>query len=42
MPAASEYGIGRLSVNVPTTGCSSDAVIWNVSVSKPISVKLSA
>ena len=26
MPIANEYGCGRLSVNTPITGCSSDAV----------------
>ena len=28
MPSGSEYGIGRRSVNMPTNGCSSDAVSW--------------
>ena len=36
MPTGSEYGIGRLSVYMPTTGCSSDAVTWKARVSRPI------
>ena len=28
MPKGSEYGSGFLSVNRPTSGCSSDAVSW--------------
>jgi hypothetical protein len=37
IPTASEYGFGRRSVYAPTTGCSSDAVSWNVNVISPIS-----
>ncbi len=36
IPTGSEYGSGRLSVTIPTTGCSSEAVIWKVSVMRPI------
>ncbi|KGW51492.1 major facilitator superfamily MFS_1 domain protein [Burkholderia pseudomallei MSHR684] len=36
MPTGSENGCGRLSVYKPITGCSSDAVIWYVSVMRPI------
>ena len=35
MPYAIEYGRGRLSATMPTTGCSSEAVNWNVRVSQP-------
>jgi hypothetical protein len=31
----SQYGVGRLSVTMPPTGCSSEAVIWNASVISP-------
>jgi hypothetical protein len=39
MPITSEYGSGRRSVNVPTTGWSSEAVNWEVSVIAPIWAK---
>ena len=35
MPTLSENGCGRLSVKVPTTGCSTDAVSWLVNVIMP-------
>jgi len=40
MPSGSEYGSGCLSVTIPTTGCSNEAVNWNVSVIAPIWKKL--
>jgi hypothetical protein len=39
MPTASEYGIGRLSANIPITGWNTDAQPWNTSVIKPICPK---
>ena len=36
IPIASENGCGLRSVTLPTTGCNSDAVIWNASVISPI------
>ena len=41
MPKTSEYGIGRRSVYIPTSGCSSDAVSCSVSVISPICEKFS-
>ena len=41
MPAASEYGFGCLSVYQPTTGCSNEAVSWEVSAIKPTCPKSS-
>jgi hypothetical protein len=41
IPATSEYGIGRRSVYIPTSGCSSDAVSCSVNVISPICEKLS-
>ena len=35
MPPTSEYGIGRRSVYIPTTGCSSEAVNCSVNAIKP-------
>ena len=41
MPIGSEYGFGRLSVKVPTTGCSKEAVAWLANVMRPICPKYS-
>ena len=41
MPTTSEYGIGRRSVYIPTSGCSSDAVSCSVSVIRPTCEKFS-
>ncbi len=41
IPTDSEYGRGERSVNMPTIGCSSEAVIWYVKVRSPIWPKLS-
>ena len=41
MATGSENGVGRLSVTMPTTGCSSDAVNWNANVISPICPKSS-
>ncbi len=42
MPIASDQGCGLRSVMMPTTGCSSEVVIWNASVIRPIWAKSSA
>ena len=42
MPTGRVYGSGCRSVTMPTTGCSSEAVSWKVSVIAPIWKKLSA
>ena len=36
MATGKEKGCGRLSVTMPTTGCSIDAVNWNARVISPI------
>ena len=36
MPMGREYGMGLRSVKCPIKGCRIEAVIWKVSVSKPI------
>ena len=36
MAIGSEYGCGRRSVTIPTTGCSIEAVSWKASVISPI------
>ena len=40
MPTGSENGIGRRSVTKPTTGWSSEAEVWKVSVMMPTWAKL--
>ncbi len=42
MPKTSENGCGRLSVKMPTSGCSSDAVPWKTKVISPIWPKVRA